>query len=86
MTQKDDNSELRAVLEIATRRNIKLRKLLQSIVADVEAMENRQADYFGPFDYDLADMGDKVIIYWPNLAVLLKQAREALKEESLLNS
>ena len=80
MTPKNDNSELRALLEVATRRNINLRKLLQSIVADVEAMEDRRADYFGPFDYDLAGMGDKVIVYWPNLAILSKQVREALKE------
>ena len=51
-------------------------KLLQSIVADVEAMRRSGQHWFGPFP----DSTDEGLVYWPNLGILCDQAREMLNK------
>lgn len=51
----------------------KLIKVLQSLVVDIEAMKNREG--FGPFESYTYD-GDGVSVEWPNLDILLAEAKE----------
>lgn len=55
--------------------------LLRSLVADIRAMEDRSEHgvrdaYFGPFEWE-TDADGAALVYWPNLRVLLEQARKA---------
>jgi hypothetical protein len=51
-------------------------KLLQSLISDIEAMQQKNKNYFGPFDWE--DSRDGVIIYWPNLNFLIDRAKDLL--------
>ena len=72
------------------------RDVLQSLVADIEAMYQGQQEiieggdreeFFGPFQWAKDSDGNLIEanteISWPNLAILLEEAREVLKAESL---
>lgn len=48
-------------------------QILQSIIADVEAMRTEGQYWFGPFDE--SDTGK---VYWPNLGILMDEAKSGI--------
>jgi len=59
-------------------------EILRSLVADIEAMQTKNdPDEFGPFDPDSHYSGiDGAMIQWPNLRILLDEAKAALYFEN----
>lgn len=61
----------------------KLESLLRSIIADVQAMENeRDPNTYGPFSEGFIDSSMDFHVEWPNLAILIREAEEALDDTS----
>lgn len=74
------------------RQNTEIRKALRSLLSDIEAMYEgietrtesaRGEEFFGPFPVaklDGVEISD-VSISWPNLAISMRNAKEALRTE-----
>lgn len=57
-------------------------EILRDLVTDVDAMKHDNGvggNSFGWFDWDNWNDDDAVLIDWPNLSILIEEAREALK-------
>ena len=60
---------------------LKLERMLESIVTDVNAMKQRDDEYALQFTGAFKD-DDYVVVSWPNLDILIKEAEKLLKGQS----
>lgn len=63
-----------------------LKTILTSFVADIEAMQQKDPNYFGPFSEGSEDYNSDGVSYtveWPNLAIMLAEAKAVLAHEKL---
>lgn len=60
-----------------TEQRDQLKTLLRSIIVDAEAMQNdKELNYFGPFEVWWSDNDNQIYVEWPNLAILIEQAKK----------